>query len=124
MTRLNQRMAESALGVIAVYTFVGWVYVALCALVAPETLQLPLTHLFAWPREDTFGVMCFAISFVSALGWRLLRARRIYFSSGQRERIGCVTECGCSGTLPSPASARAPSHDSTETAPRRRPTTA
>jgi hypothetical protein len=82
MTRLNQRMAESALGVIAVYTFAAWVYVALCALVHPETLRLPLTHLFAWPHEDTFGVMCFAISFVSALGWRMLRARRTLFSSG------------------------------------------
>jgi hypothetical protein len=76
MTRTNQRMAESALGVTAVYTFVAWVYVALCALVAPETLHLPLTHLFAWPHEDTFGVMCFVLSFVFALGWQLLRARR------------------------------------------------
>jgi hypothetical protein len=82
MTGLNQRITESALSVIAVYTFMGWVYVALCALVAPETLQLPLTHLFAWPHEDTFGVICFALSFVSALAWRILRVRRIYFSSG------------------------------------------
>ncbi len=76
MTRTNQRMTESALGVIAVYTFVAWVYVALCALVAPETLPLPLTHLSAWPREDNFGGTCFAVSFVTALGWQLLRARR------------------------------------------------
>jgi len=76
MTRTNQQMAESALGVIAVYTFVAWVYVALCALVHPQSLHLRLTHLFAWPHEDTFGVMCFALSFVSALGWQLLRARR------------------------------------------------
>lgn len=76
MTRTNQRMAESALGVIAVYTFVAWVYVALCALVHPQSLHLRLTHLFAWPHEDTFGVMCFVLSFVSALGWQLLRARR------------------------------------------------
>jgi hypothetical protein len=62
-------MAESALGVIAVYTFVAWVYVALCALVHPATL-------FAWPQAETFGVVCFALSFVSALGWQLLRARR------------------------------------------------
>ena len=76
MTRTNQRMAECALGVVAVYTFIAWVYVALCALVAPETLHLPLVHLFAWPHEDTFGITCFALSFVSALGWQLLRARR------------------------------------------------
>jgi polysaccharide biosynthesis protein PslG len=69
MTRTNQRMAESALGVIAVYTFIAWVYVAVCALVHPATL-------FAWPQAETFGVVCFALSFVSALGWQLLRARR------------------------------------------------
>lgn len=73
---MNQRMAESTLGVVAVYTFVAWVYVAMCALVHPQTLPLRLTHLLAWPREDTFGVICFALSFVSALGWQLLRARR------------------------------------------------
>jgi hypothetical protein len=76
MTRTNHQMAESALGVIAVYTFVAWVYVALCALVHPATLELRLTHMFAWPHEDTFGVMCFVLSFVSALGGQLLRARR------------------------------------------------
>jgi polysaccharide biosynthesis protein PslG len=69
MTPTNQRMAESALGVIAVYTFVAWVYVALCALVRPATV-------FAWPQAETFGVVCFALSFVSALGRQLLRARR------------------------------------------------
>jgi hypothetical protein len=78
MTRTSQRVAECALGVIAVYTFLAWVYVALCALVAPETLHLPLIHLLAWPHEDTFGVMCFVLSFVSALGWQLLRARRCH----------------------------------------------
>jgi hypothetical protein len=76
MTQTNRRMAESALGVIAVYTSAAWAYVALCALVHPATLELQLTHMFAWPHEDTFGVMCFALSFVSALGWQLLRARR------------------------------------------------
>lgn len=76
MIRTNQRMAESALGVIALYTFAAWVYVALCALVAPDTLHLPLMHLSAWPHEDTFGVMCFVLSFGSALGWQLLRASR------------------------------------------------
>jgi hypothetical protein len=77
MTQPNLRRAESALGVIAVYSFVGWVYVALGALFAPQTLPLPLVHPFAWPHEDTFGFMCFGLSFLSALGWQLSRARRI-----------------------------------------------
>jgi hypothetical protein len=89
MIRANQRMAEAVLGVIAVYTFASWIYVALCALVAPDTLHLPLMHLSAWPHEDTFGVMCFVLSFVSALGWQLLRARRrppVNAELGHREK--------------------------------------
>jgi hypothetical protein len=81
MTRLTERVAESTLGVVAVYSFAAWAYVALCALVHPETLALPLTHLIAWPREDTFGVMCFALSFVTALGRQVLRARRAWLST-------------------------------------------
>jgi uncharacterized membrane protein len=88
MTQLNQRLAESTLGVITVYAFAGWIYVALCALVHPETLHWPLTHLIPWPHEDTFGVMCFVLSFVSALAWRLMRARRTYLSSGDDVRPG------------------------------------
>ncbi|MEB4210074.1 hypothetical protein [Mycobacterium sp. 94-17] len=76
MIRTKKRMTESALAVVCVYTFVAWVYVAVSALVAPDTLHLRLTHLFAWPHEDTFGVICFGLSFASALGWQLMRARR------------------------------------------------
>lgn len=76
MTRPNQRLAESALSVRALYSLLAWVYVAVCALLAPQTLHLPVTHLFTWPHEDTFGVMCFALSSVSALAGQLLRAGR------------------------------------------------
>jgi hypothetical protein len=74
MTRPNLRRAESALGVIAMYAFVAWVYVALCALVAPQILHLPLVQLFAGcvkvnrPHEDTFGFMCFGLSFFVRAG--------------------------------------------------------
>jgi len=56
------------------YTFAGWVYIAENAVVHPRTLGLRLTHLAPWPHEDTFGVVCFAVSFACALISRLLKA--------------------------------------------------
>ena len=70
------RLLDAVLLPVAVYAFAGWVYIASNAVVHPATLSQPLTHLSRWPREDTFGVACFAVSFVAALGWRLLRAVR------------------------------------------------
>ena len=49
---------------VALYAFAGWVYIALVALVHPRTLVLQLTHATNWPHEDTFGELCFVISFV------------------------------------------------------------
>jgi hypothetical protein len=49
----------------AIYGFLGWFYIMLVALVHPETLPIQLTHLTPWLREDTFGILCFVISFVS-----------------------------------------------------------
>lgn len=43
----------------------GWVYIAANASTHPETLSLPLTHFASWPREDTFGALCFAVSMIS-----------------------------------------------------------
>ncbi len=51
----------------------GWVYIALIALVHPETLSWPLTHFLPWPREDTFGIMCFGVSGISFLLWNMMR---------------------------------------------------
>jgi len=56
-----------------IYGFAGWIYIALNAVFHQETLHLPLTHLLPWPREDTFGVVCFAVSFVSLFSYRLLK---------------------------------------------------
>ena len=58
---------------IFVYGFAGWIYIALNAAFHPETLPLPLTHLLSWPREDTFGVVCFGASFISLLIYRILK---------------------------------------------------
>ena len=49
---------------VALYAFAGWVYIALVALVHPKTLVIQLTHISKWPHEDTFGEICFIVSFV------------------------------------------------------------
>lgn len=56
---------------LAVYGMAGWIYVGLCALVAPTTLALPLTHLMPWLREDTAGVLSFIVSFLGFVSYRL-----------------------------------------------------
>jgi len=58
---------------LAIYGFVGWVYIALVALIHPDTLGLKLTHFANFPHEDTFGEACFAISLVSFFVYSLLR---------------------------------------------------
>lgn len=58
---------------VAIYGMIGWVYVAICALTAPDTLALPLTHLVPWLREDTSGVISFVLSFVAFVIYRMTR---------------------------------------------------
>jgi len=75
--RAGWLLLEALLRTLALYGFAGWGYIALNAVVHPETLKLPLTHLADWPREDTFGVICFAVSMVSFFGVQFLRLRRV-----------------------------------------------
>lgn len=56
-----------------VFGFAGWVYIASNAVHHPESLSWPLTHLLPWPREDTFGIVCFAVSFVALFVYMYLR---------------------------------------------------
>lgn len=56
-----------------VFGFAGWLYIASNATNHPETLALPLTHLAAFPREDTFGVICFALSFIALFTYMCLK---------------------------------------------------
>ena len=70
------RVAERVLIVVAAYAFAGWVYIAANAVVHPQSLGWPLTHLTSWPHEDTFGILCFAVSVTAALTVALLRGRR------------------------------------------------
>jgi len=51
----------------------GWVYIALVALVHPETLPIQLTHLTPWIREDTFGIISFIVSAICFFAWNLVR---------------------------------------------------
>ncbi len=55
------------------FGFAGWVYIAENAVFHPYTLSLPLTHLLPFPREDTFGAVCFACSFVALFAYLLLK---------------------------------------------------
>jgi len=58
---------------IAIYGMVGWIYVAICSLVVPDTLALPLTHLLPGLREDTSGVISFILSFLGFISYRMAR---------------------------------------------------
>jgi hypothetical protein len=69
-------IVEAILWPVCLYSFAGWAYIAAVALVHPESLGWPLTHLAPWPREDTFGIFCFAVSFASATWLSVLRAAR------------------------------------------------
>lgn len=64
-----------ALG-LALYGFAAWVYVAVSAIVVPQTLHMPLWHLTRWPREDTFGSISFAVSFLAFVTYRMLARAR------------------------------------------------
>ena len=57
----------------AIFGLLGWIYIVINAEVHVATLALPLTHLLPYPREDTFGIICFAVSMVSFFVWDVLR---------------------------------------------------
>jgi len=56
-----------------VFGLLGWLYIVAVSLVHPKTLTLQLTHLAPWPREDTFGEVSFAVSFISFFIWNLVK---------------------------------------------------
>jgi hypothetical protein len=68
-----RRLTEAVALGIAIWGFAAWVYVAISAIVVPHTLHLPLWHFTNWPRQDTFGAISFAVSFVAFVTYRLLR---------------------------------------------------
>jgi hypothetical protein len=58
-----------------IYGMVLWIYVAISALVVPDTLKLPLTHLIPFLREDTSGDIGFALSFCGFVVYRFIAGR-------------------------------------------------
>jgi hypothetical protein len=62
----------SVLRAMALYGFLGWLYIAGNAVAHPYTLAMPLMHLSTRPTESQFGVTCFILS---ALGSGALWAR-------------------------------------------------
>ncbi len=58
---------------LSVFGLLGWLYIVVSATFHPWTLPMPLTHLLPYPREDTFGVICFIVSMVSFFVWNLIK---------------------------------------------------
>ena len=56
-----------------VFGLLGWIYIVLNSEIHMWTLPMPLTHFAPWPREDTFGEICFAVSMASFFAWNLLK---------------------------------------------------
>lgn len=65
---------ERVLFAIALYTFFGGLYVVLVSFFLTSTLPLQLTHLTPWLRTDTFGIVCWIVSFFTFLMWNIIRA--------------------------------------------------
>jgi hypothetical protein len=68
-----RNIALGASRTLALYGFAGWAYIALVALVHPDTLGLQLTHFAKLPHEDTFGEISFVVSLVSFFVYSVLR---------------------------------------------------
>ena len=56
-----------------VFGLAGWIYIALIAVFHPDTLSLGLTHFSPYPREDSFGIVCFAVSFMSFFIYNIIK---------------------------------------------------
>jgi hypothetical protein len=53
-----------------VHSVLGWVYILLNAVSHPSTLDMRLTHFYAWPREIDFGVACALVTVASGIALR------------------------------------------------------
>ena len=57
-----------------VFGVLGFLYIVGNSWFHPETLSWPLTHFLPYPREDTFGALCFAEAMVSFFIYNLLKS--------------------------------------------------
>ena len=71
-----RKIVKAASFTFFIFGLLGWLYIVAVALVHPETLNIQLTHFAPWPREDTFGVVCFAVSFISFFIWNILKDKK------------------------------------------------
>jgi hypothetical protein len=83
---MKRRIALVATRTLALYGFAGWVYIVVVALVEPDTLGMRLTHFAPFPREDTFGELCFAVSLISYFAYYMLRSSQEKVLQGLRGR--------------------------------------
>lgn len=56
-----------------VFGILGFIYIAGNAWFHPKTLSMQLTHFLPYPREDTFGAICFGIALISFFVYNLIK---------------------------------------------------
>lgn len=73
---------------LTVFGFAGWIYIVINSEVHPRTLPLQLTHFYKYPHEDTFGEICFAVSFISFFIYNVIKddKRTVYLSKKLSEK--------------------------------------
>ena len=70
---INRKFFQALALTLFVFSFAGWIYIVINSEVHPWTLGWQLTHFAKWPHEDTFGEMCFGISFVCFFVYNLIK---------------------------------------------------
>lgn len=87
--RLACRLIDSVLRTVALYAFLGWVYIAANVVENPSTLPLPLTHLSTRPTESQFGAICFVLSALAACAlWARQQPTRSRRAANQADQVG------------------------------------
>lgn len=56
------RLLLSSSRSLAVHGWLGWAYVSANSISHRRTLYEPLTHVFRWPTEGTFALLCFLVA--------------------------------------------------------------
>jgi len=72
----HMKIIRAASLTLFVFGFAGWFYIVLNSEIHMQTLSQPLTHFLPWPREDTFGEICFAVSLISFFIWNLVKDKK------------------------------------------------
>jgi hypothetical protein len=58
---------------IFLFSTLGGLYIIGNSFFHPQTLPIQLSHLTPWIREDTFGILCWIVSFISFTSWNVIR---------------------------------------------------